>query len=75
MKYIIRNNQLERVWKVIYYNRRFEQVILVEGTEDEVHDYLESEFGFMGRYHALTDDEIQAAKKIGMKIYLAPKFE
>lgn len=33
---------------------------------------MESEFGYMGAYYALGDSEIEAAKKLKMKIYIAP---
>lgn len=73
MKYVVRNNQVEQVWRIEYENKMFQQIILVRGTEDEVREYMDSEMGFMGKYHALTESEIQAAHKLDIKIYIAPK--
>lgn len=70
-----RNGESERVWRVEYKNNYFQQVILVRGTWHEMLDYMESEMGFVGRHHALTEDEIQAAKKLDLKIYIAPELD
>lgn len=70
---IVRNNQIELVWRVEYNNKHFKQVIFVRGTEDEVRDYMESEFGFMGKYHACADKEVDAIETLRMPIYIAPK--
>ena len=59
------------VWKVTYVKNGFEWVILVKGSEADVRAYMESEFGYMGKYTALTDDEVDCAIKLGMKIYIA----
>lgn len=73
MKYIERDGYLERVWHVEYKKNFFQWVLLIRGTEPEARAYMESEFGYMGAYYALGDSEIEAAKKLRMKIYIAPK--
>lgn len=73
MKYIERNGYLERVWKVRYSIRGFKYCILVRGTEPEMHDYLESEMGFVGVYRALSDKEIDYAEALDIPVYIAPK--
>lgn len=70
---IVRNDEPEQVWRVEYKNNYFQQVILVRGTWHEMLAYMESEMGFVGRHHALTEDEIRAAKKLDIKIYIAPE--
>lgn len=72
---IVRNNEPVQVWRVEYENHMFQQIILVEGTWHEMLDYMESEMGFVGAHHALTKDEIQAAKKLDLKIYIAPELD
>lgn len=73
VSYVERNGQIEQVWKVEYENKFFKQVILVRGTEDEMRNYLESEFGFVGRYSACTATELDAADILRLPIYIAPK--
>lgn len=64
----------ERIWKVDYINKeRFEYSIFVRGTESELHDYLNSEMGFVGRYHALSPFEVKSVEDLQLKIYLAPR--
>lgn len=72
-KYIERNNQIEMVWKITYESRLFQHMILVRGTENEMRDYLESEFGYVGRYSACTQQELDAAEILSIPIYIAPK--
>ena len=73
MRFVERNGYLERVWKVTYSTPGFKYCILVEGTEPEMQTYMNSEMGFVGGYHALTDREIDCAKTLHIPIYLAPK--
>ena len=42
------------VWQVWYENRMFNYFILIQGTEEEMQDYLNSEMGYVGRYRALS---------------------
>ena len=71
--YMVRNNQIEEVWRVEYSNKFFQQVVFIRGTEAEMRAYMESEFGYVGRYHACTFHELDAIETLGLKIYLAPE--
>ena len=72
-RYIVRNNQIEEVWRVEYENNYFKQILFIRGTEDEFRDYMTSEFGFVGRYSACTDSELAAVNKLKIPIYIAPE--
>lgn len=61
------------VWQVWYETRMFKYFILVQGTEAEMQNYLSSEMGYIGRYHALTETEIREARDLGTPIYIAPQ--
>ena len=73
MKYIIRNDEIEQVWRVEYEHKLFKQLILVRGTESEMQEYMNSEMGYVGSYRACTDREIDSAKFLRIPIYIAPK--
>lgn len=75
MKLIVRNDQPVLVWKVTYvgYKNGFDLTIFVEGTEEEMKDYLESEVGYVGKYRALSDSKIECVSSLGIKIYTAPQ--
>ena len=73
MYHSIRNEYSVRVWTVSYEINKFLVPILVEGTEPEMQEYMESEMGYVGRYHALTNEEVRQAKMLGLKVYIAPK--
>lgn len=64
---------IRRVWQIWYENRQFRYFLLVSGTEKEMWDYLDSEMGYVGRYHALTEAEIRQARDLGVPVYLAPQ--
>lgn len=61
------------VWQVWYENRMFNYFILIQGTEEEMEDYLYSEMGYVGRYRALPENEVRKARDLGTPIYRAPK--
>lgn len=61
------------VWQVWYENRMFNYFILIQGTEEEMQDYLNSEMGYVGRYRALPENEVRKARDLGTPIYLAPQ--
>lgn len=74
MEYFVqRKGYVEQVWKVTYRNNGFDAVVLVRGTEPEMQEYLESEFGYVGSYYALSKEEARACKKMGFRIYIAPQ--
>lgn len=72
-RYTERNGSVNEVWQVQYSNHGFFYYILVQGTEQEMWDYLDSEMGHVGKYHALSDHEIALAKELDTPIYLAPQ--
>ena len=72
--YVVRRNQVERVWKINYTKNGFRWPIFIRGTEDEMRDYLESEMGYVGSYHALTKQEEDAVYQLQLTVYLAPRF-
>ena len=51
----------------------FTYFILIQGTEEEMQDYLNSEMGYVGRYSALPENEVRKARDLGTPIYRAPK--
>ena len=73
MNYIVRKNQIERVWQVRYKENGFEYSLFIRGTEAEMQCYMDSEMEFVGSYYAINDAEIEMVKKLGMKIYIAPQ--
>lgn len=69
-----------RYWLVGFWKNGFEGKMLVFGTEEELWAYLNSEIGggdyrHTGNYHysGATDAEVEMARKLGMKAYLAPE--
>ena len=71
--FITRKGYIEQVWKVTYEQHGFDTVVLIRGTEPEMQDYVESEFGYVGSYYALSKEEAIACKRMGFKIYIAPQ--
>ena len=69
---IVRKGYIERIWRVEYEQNMFKTYVLIAGTEPEMQEYLESEFGYVGAYFALNDAEVDMCKKMHMKIYIAP---
>jgi len=69
---ILRKGYAERIWEVRYKINGFEYALYIRGTEPEMQDYLDSEMDFVGRYHALSDKEIDMVKALKIPIYLAP---
>ena len=62
------------VWAVEYENKeRFRYTILCQGTWQAVERYMRGEMGHMGRSHKLSEQEVDIAKKIGIKVYIAPE--
>ena len=75
--YVIRNNEIEHVWEYRIINHGFNVYLYCRGTEREVREYIESEYPEAERkswHHALTDEEVNLVKKLGLTIYIAPKF-
>lgn len=64
-----------RVWRLEPAINGFHTFLLVEGTEIEMLEYAQSELGIIPAYTGASEDEVKALKKMGAKIYIAPKLE
>lgn len=74
-KLIVRDGYVEQVWSVRYSNKMFEQRVFVRGTEPEMREYMESEFGYVGGYYACSDKELDAIDILKLKVYIAPELD
>lgn len=72
-QFIIRHGYIEHVWRYRFEINGFETFVLIRGTEPEMRDYINEIPYDNGYITALRDDEIKAAKTMGMKIYCAPE--
>ena len=61
----------ERYWLVTINRNGFATKALVYGTETEMQEYMISMCGFVPAYSGATEEEVKAAKSIGMKAYIA----
>ena len=61
---------MKRYWIVKYVYSGFELPIFLYGTESEMQEYCESEFGHVPAYVGATDAEVEAGKTLRMKFYL-----
>ena len=64
-----------RIWLLKPTVNGFNTFMLVEGTEQEMWAYAQSELGVIPAYTGASEDEVKALKKMGAKIYIAPKLE
>ena len=60
---------LNRMLKPV--SKGFEAIMFVQGTEREVREHIEGEFGRMCAYRAATESEYKAFKSLGGKCCLA----
>ena len=60
----------KRIWKVYINESGFTAVIMIEGTEEELVSYIESELRYSG-YCGATDKEVEAYRTLKLPIYLA----
>lgn len=63
----------KRYWTVKPTIKGFEMVLVVYGTEDDVREYMESEFGYMPGYCGTQEKELEILRGMGAKFYLAPE--
>lgn len=63
----------KRYWLVKINTNGFESKMLVHGTEQELWSYMESELGYIPGYCGATEQEVTAAKMLGIKAYLCPE--
>lgn len=72
----------KRYWLVSFWKNGFEGKMLVYGTEEELWSYLNSEIGggdsqHTGnyRYSGATEQEVEAARLLKIKAYIAPEIK
>lgn len=72
----------KRYWLVAFWKNGFEGKMLVFGTEEELWNYLNSEIGggddrHIGNYSykGATEQEVEAAKLLRIKAYIAPEIK
>lgn len=63
----------KRYWIIKLDTRGFESVFLMYGTENEIQAYMIGEWGYTLSYRGAGEDEVTAARKLGIKAYLAPE--
>lgn len=63
----------KRYWLIHWTNFGFDYPVIIHGTEDEMREYCRYQYGYVPRYSGATDKEIEAAKTLHMKMYLAPE--
>lgn len=64
---------MKRNWIYWFMMNGFKMTVIINGTEDEMRAYLSEINPKMdGRYSGATDEEVAAAKKLGLPVYLAP---
>lgn len=61
---------MKRYWIVKYNRNGFEFPLFLYGTESEMQDYCQSEFGYIPAYSGATDSDVQAGKMLRMKFYI-----
>lgn len=60
----------KRYWVCHYQRNGFDFVVFLYGTEQEIWEYMVSEFGYKLSYSGATDEEVAAGKKLKMKFYM-----
>ena len=60
----------KRNWEVICQRNGFKYVIFVNCTEDRLRKYMETEIPEATHYTGARDTEIEAARCLGLPIYL-----
>jgi hypothetical protein len=65
--------KMKRNWIYWFMMNGFKMTVIINGTEDEMRAYLpEINPKQNGKYSGATDAEVEAAKKLGLPVYLAP---
>lgn len=62
--------ETKRTWIVNCQRYGFKYVIFVNATEARLHKYMETELCEATSYSGATDAEIEAARKLGLPVYL-----
>lgn len=63
----------KRYWIAELTTRGFASKVLFYGTEEELHEYTESELGYIPAYSGATEKEVEAARALKIKAYLCPE--
>jgi len=65
---------MKRIWIYWFTVNGFKMEVMIEGTEEEFRDYIETEFPFAqgGRYSGATEKEVEHHRALNLPIYLAP---
>jgi hypothetical protein len=64
---------MKRNWIYWFMLNGFKVTVIINGTEDEMRAYIpEINPKANGRYSGATDKEVEAAKALGLPVYLAP---
>ena len=64
-------NTYKGIWKVYITINGFKTIIMVEGTEEELGAYIDSEIKHAG-YVGATEKDVEAYKALKLPIYCAP---
>ena len=75
-KYIVRNGEIEQVWKYRVIQHGFNTYVFCRGTGSEVQKYIESEYPEAGEnswHNALSEAEVEMLQQLHLTIYIAPK--
>lgn len=74
--FIVRNGEIEHVWKYRVIQHGFNTYVFCRGTSTEVAEYIESEYpeaGVQSWHHALSDAEVEMLQQLGLTVYIAPQ--
>lgn len=62
----------KRIWRINLNLQGFKYIIFVYGEEHKVRDYVHDELiGYAKSYSGATEEEISAAKILGLPVYMA----
>lgn len=65
----------KRNWLIRYDINGFKMITLVNGTEEEMLEYMRSEIGSNFSYVGATDTDVVCGKKLGIPVYFAPEIK
>lgn len=65
-----RANKMARNWMINCERHGFRYVVFVNATEERLRKYMETELPEATSYSGATDQEVEAARKLHLPIYL-----
>lgn len=65
----------KRYWMVSLDTNGFQSKFLMYGKETDIQKYMISELGGICGYSGATEKEVEAAKILHIKAYIAPEYE